>query len=378
MAISSSIAGGDFVFELYRRASDGKEGNFIISPYSAMMAIGSAATGASGETFAEMVDAIDVVATNGVSLVEALGRERDAVLSATNGATVIEITDSLWPISDRGMKLKEDFVARLARELDTTVRPTSIARGQGEINAFVDGATHGRIKKLLEQPLEPSTELVILNTIYFNGKWDVPFIKEESTEGFFVADGKRMPALFMNKTGRYCLFESPEYSTLSIPYFRGESGDEPYEMMVVLPASTNSIGAVEKSISMEGLIRARKGARACEVALSIPRFAFDATIPLTEPLRTLGIRRAFTAGEFDGISDVNLSISEVLQKATIEVDESGTVATAATSMMLRMTSLAPPPRPFVLNRPFLFVVWHPTSKQVLFVGRVNSPDVISR
>lgn len=373
IAISSAVAGGDFAFELYRNASIDEDDNFIISPYSAKMAIGSAAAGATGETFRQMVDAIGIAATNGASLVDALAFERDAVLSATNKATTIEITDSLWPITDRGIKLKDDFVTCLAKGLSTTVKPTSIAKGQGEINAFVDKATHGRIPKLLEQPLEPSTELVILNTIYFNGKWDMPFIKEETTKGSFVADGKKMAALFMNKTGRYCLFESSEYSTLSVPYVRGERGDDPYEMMVILPASTNSIKAVEKSISMEGLVKARQSAKACEVALAMPKFAFDATIPLTEPLKALGVKRAFGAAELGGIAEGNLSISDVLQKATIEVDESGTIATAATSMMVRMTALAPPPRPFVLNRPFLFVVWHPTSKQILFVGRVKSP-----
>ena len=112
--------------------------------------------------------------------------------------------------------------------------------------------------------------------------------------------------------------------------------------------------------------------------MAIPKFAFDATIPLIKPLKALGIKRAFTAGEFGGIADGNLVISEVFQKATVEVDESGTVASAATPIMVERTSLAPPPRPFVANRPFLFVVWHPTTKEVLFVGRVKKPQQCKR
>lgn len=378
MAVMPAIAGEDFAFDLYRKASAADDGNFVISPYSVKMAVGMAASGATGETFSQMVDAIDLAATNGTSLVGLLAKDKSALLSATNKATVIETTDSLWPIVDRGFNLKKDFVSRLKRELAAEVRSTSISNGQAEINSFVDKATYGRIPKLLESPLDPSTELVILNTIYFNGKWDSPFLKEATSKDSFFVDGKELAVSFMNKSGRYPFYGSSDYSVVSIPYTRGESGMEPFEMMVILPSVSNSIETLEETLTTKKLIELREKAMACKVALAIPKFAFDATIPLNEPLMALGIKRAFAAGEFGGIADGNLAISEVLQKATVEVDESGTVASAATSIMISRTSLAPPPRPFVANRPFLFVVWHPTTKEVLFVGRVKNPQPCKR
>jgi serpin B len=64
-------------------------------------------------------------------------------------------------------------------------------------------------------------------------------------------------------------------------------------------------------------------------------------------------------------------IEDVLHKAVVEVNEEGTVAAAATAVVMTR-SLPPPPIDFTIDRPFLFVVYDQLAKAVLFAAKVES------
>lgn len=61
---------------------------------------------------------------------------------------------------------------------------------------------------------------------------------------------------------------------------------------------------------------------------------------------------------------------QVLHKAVIEVDERGTTAAAATESGIIGYSL---PSSFIVNRPFLFFIYHEATNSLLFMGRVTDP-----
>jgi serpin B len=70
-----------------------------------------------------------------------------------------------------------------------------------------------------------------------------------------------------------------------------------------------------------------------------------------------------------------LYIRAAIQKACIALDEDGTTASAATGVMVESAAVAEdtPPRQFVADRPFLFVVRDSCSGSILFLGRVTCP-----
>jgi serpin B len=69
-------------------------------------------------------------------------------------------------------------------------------------------------------------------------------------------------------------------------------------------------------------------------------------------------------------------ISEVRQKAFVEVGEEGTEAAAVTMMTFEMSSANEmnPPKPFqmIVDRPFLFTIVDARSEMILFMGVVNN------
>ena len=110
------------------------------------------------------------------------------------------------------------------------------------------------------------------------------------------------------------------------------------------------------------------------VALHLPKFETEFTIPLTDILKSLGMKISFTDGaDFtDMVDSGNMKVIDGIHKTYIKVDEKGTEAAAVTGMMAGATSARPPePVEFKFDNPFTYVIKDKTSGEVLFVGEVK-------
>jgi len=69
-------------------------------------------------------------------------------------------------------------------------------------------------------------------------------------------------------------------------------------------------------------------------------------------------------------SSTNLYISDVIHKAFVEVNESGTEAVAVNLAMAKMKGM---PERFVVDHPFIFLIRDNGSGAILFLGRIVDP-----
>ena len=130
-----------------------------------------------------------------------------------------------------------------------------------------------------------------------------------------------------------------------------------------------------------------------KVKLSVPRFKMDEkVVDMKEKLQEIGVNSAFRDGaDFKKIVD-GFVINQVVHCATVEVNEEGSEATAATAVgcVFRSCAAAAPTPPKVrLDRPFLFsIVANDPAKTIpdlpawnwktpLFLGQIVEPDVES-
>ena len=89
------------------------------------------------------------------------------------------------------------------------------------------------------------------------------------------------------------------------------------------------------------------------------------------------MKQAFTpSANFSGISGEPLWVSAVVHRALVEVDEEGTEAAAATGLVATTAAaVADRPQPvFRADHPFLFAIRNATTGDVLFMGRVITPE----
>ena len=117
----------------------------------------------------------------------------------------------------------------------------------------------------------------------------------------------------------------------------------------------------------------------------ILRFSFRNRVEhLDRALREQGLGVIFDIdqADFSGINgeppgtDRSLAVQTAVQEATIETDEGGTVATAATAIAMPTSariSLARTYPVFHADRPFLFLIRDQETGAVVFIGRVVDP-----
>lgn len=85
----------------------------------------------------------------------------------------------------------------------------------------------------------------------------------------------------------------------------------------------------------------------------------------------MGVTDMFNNANLTGFSNTFLRVSKIIHKSLVEVNEEGTVASAATVVLPnRIGSIL-----FSCNRPFLFLIMDNESKNHLFLGAYQDPMV---
>ena len=111
-----------------------------------------------------------------------------------------------------------------------------------------------------------------------------------------------------------------------------------------------------------------------EVIVDLPKFKLEQTWKnLKAILKLIGITTLFNGG-LEGIADGPLVVSDVIQKALIEVDENGSEAAAASAISMSFRSMPMDPIHFNADHPFIFSLRDTQTGLLLFLGRVGDPS----
>jgi serpin B len=146
-------------------------------------------------------------------------------------------------------------------------------------------------------------------------------------------------------------------------------------MVIVVPDQGN-FQQLESSLRAELVAEIIAELWSTNVALTIPKFSFEAELDLKDTLAAMGMVDAFDPGvaDFSGIDGTRqLFITDVFHKAFVDVDEAGTEAAAATAVIVSLTSMPEDPAEVTLDRPFIFLVRDIETGTILFIGRVLNP-----
>lgn len=344
-----------------------REGNLAFSPWSLNTALALVRAGARGGT-ASAFDAALHNALPAERYQAALAAfDRKVLALGEQGGVVATAANRLYVARD--FALVPAYRALLTRTWKGGVEPADFAaapaRARSEINAWVAQGTGGLIPELLgPSAVTEKTRSVLVNAVSFKARWPKPFDpKRTRALPFKSPKGPRKVPTLTADALEAKLLDSPEVTALELPY-QGEGAS----LWVLMPKA-QSLEDFDASLSASKLESLQQRAEWRQVKLSLPKFKVRSRLALGPALAKLGVP---FSGDFTGMTAEPFVLGEVLQECVLEVDETGTVAAAASAVM-GITGMPEAPVPAVIDRPFLFFVIE-KSGGVLFRGRVVDPS----
>lgn len=348
--------------------------NVAFSPYGVASVMARLQLGSAGDTQAQIKEAMKYgVEEKGV--VSSLLTLKKNILAHWN-KDVVKTADSMF--LQRDLELVRGFYKQYYKTFHDTIKQVNFTNQQQAIhiiNDWVKIHTEGMIPTFLnDNALDQLTRMVLVNAIYFKGLWKLPFQEHKTRERLFhKSDGSTVFVPMMEQTAKfnYSEFATPDgigYDVIELPY-HGET----ISMLIAAPFQKDvPLSALTRSVSMNLIDEWKNSLKEVPQHFILPKFALESEIDLKKSLTALGISDMFTfKANFAKISrEEQLFVSKALQKVKIEVNESGTKASAATAAILyaRMA-----PIEIVMDRPFLFVVRHNPTGVILFMGQVMEP-----
>jgi serpin B len=363
-----------FAFDLYRKLALA-QGNVFFSPYGISTALAMTYAGARGNTEKEMAGTLKF--SLGQTELHPNFAKMDAQLKKAEQSGVrLSIANSLWPQKD--YPFLDEYLALMKTHYGVLVTAVDYRGGRDaareSINRWVANKTQDRIRDILmPTDLTGMTRLVLVNAIYFKGKWASQFrAGNTETAPFHVAPGKTIQIPMMTQTLECRYASLPAMDVLELPY----AGDG-LSMIVLLPKQLDGIQKVESELSADNLARWFGALREQKVLVFLPRFKTTCRFGLNDTLAAMGMVDAFsdTRANFagmDGRSDW-LYISAVIHKAFVEVNEEGTEAAAATAVVMATKSAPARPSTFRADHPFVFLIREKRTGSILFAGRLSDP-----
>ena len=368
MTVNESI--NNFAFNASKIIRE-KSGNYFFSPYSILSAFGMAYAGAEGNTAREIE--------------EFLGFSQDFHSELGNYIKDLEVEDALTSANRvwlcEGLELKELFKENLLMNYGSTAKELNF-KGDTEnsrkiINKWVSDKTNAKISELLKQ-LQPETQMILTNAIYFNAGWASKFSKDKTSKEKFYTGGCIVTEVdMMKKNASYLYAERDGNQIIRIPYEGGR-----FSMIIFLPPTVVGYAGtvVPKDakfieLNSETFNDLVASMREYDVDLWLPKFKTEERYELKNIFDSLGVKLAFSDfADFSGITDdEKLKIDAVIHQTFIDVDEEKTEAAAATAVvMVKASAIAPRNKPkaiFHADRPFEYFIVDDYTRTILFAGR---------
>jgi serine protease inhibitor len=382
---------GDSVnaFALDLLAATGAEGssprNLALSPYTVWTLLSIVDEGAGGNT-AKQLEAI--LRIPGGSNKDAFRRQFNNmtdILSKKDQGVNLDIYNSIFTTAEQ--KLNPSFRDVSRNDYKVDVQPIdfrNLERATETINTYVAQATRNRITNFIVPGDLTDAQIFITSALYFKGAWKIPFNRTNTERASFY-DEKQ------NKIGEVDMM----YQIGSYPYSRFDwmkgyavelyyGNNDEMSMIVILPYKgqtlTNMLQMMSQnpfSTIIDRLDKVKDEFEGEDVKVYLPRFAAKSDLTLNTVLEKMGITDVFDPETADllGMFPHFLYISRLIQRAEIDVNEEGTVASAASGAAI--ANKIPPPK-FVANKPFLYFIVNKPTKSIVFAGRVTVPPLASQ
>ncbi|KAL1790453.1 Z-dependent protease inhibitor isoform X1 [Sigmodon hispidus] len=364
----------NFGFSLLRKISMRHDGNVIFSPFGLSVAMVNLMLGTKGDTKIQMENGLHLQALSqaGPLILPSLFKKLRETLSSNQE---LDLVQGSFAFIHKDFDIKETYLNLSKKYFDTEYVTTNFrnsSQAKGLMNHYINKETQGKITKLLDE-INPETKLILVDYIWFKGKWLTPF-DPVSTEAdtFHLDKYKTVKVPMMHQKGNFASTFDKKFHChiLKMPY-QGNA-----TMLVVLMEKTGDHLALEDYLTIDLVETWLQNMETRKMEVFFPKFKLDQRYEMHKLLQHMGIRRVFSSSaDLSELSAMarDLQVSKVLQQSVFEVDERGTEAVSGTLSEIIAYSMPPVIK---VDRPFHFMIYEEMSRMLLFLGRVVNPTIL--
>ena len=354
-----------FAVKLFEKTA--KMQSTVISPVSVSYLMAMLANGANGQTKTDIMKALQLT-DNDLDEMNTLYRMMIQRCGSLDKETTLRIAN--YFAMNKDVELKDAYANNMKAIYNAGIESLDFTspKTTAHINNWCKKNTNGMIPSIIND-VDANATAYIMNAIFFNGTWADKFNKSNTkNENFkgYTRDITMVP--MMHKSDKLLYWANDMYAAVRIPYGNGS-----YTMTVMLPNEGKSIDEMLKSMENADFTAWRQDAEQCIVDLKLPRFTTEADVTLNNIISELGAANIFSSkADFKNIANTNMFVSQMFQKAKIEVSEEGTKAAAVTAAIMTMSAL-PTEEPkhvtFYANRPFVYMITEANTNAIFFMGQ---------
>ncbi|XP_060045137.1 serpin B9 isoform X3 [Erinaceus europaeus] len=240
-----SEANGTFAFHLLKSlCQDNPSHNVFFSPLSISSALAMVFLGAKGNTAAQMSQALFLNTEKNIH------QSFQSLLTQVNkpGAQYLLRTANRL-FGEKTCQFLSTFKDSCLQFYHTELEQLSFAKAEesrDHINDWVSKQTEGKIQELLtKNSINAQTRLVLINAIYFKGKWNEQFDERYTEEMPFKINQKEqrpVQMMFQEATFQLNYVKEVHAQVLELPYVDGE-----LSMIILLPDDNVDLNSVRRS-----------------------------------------------------------------------------------------------------------------------------------
>lgn len=356
----------NFAWDFFKQTNKNslEQPNLVVCPLSTQLLLSYLALGSEGITKREIVETIKYDRPDGLNWLV------DQMLRNPGGKELL-ISTALFSTIQASLNPKfKDFLDRSNVETIPTdfTKQEEFSRAYG---AWVSKKTRNQFSNV-RAAVDPTTKLVMASAVHFKGDWVYrlhPSVPENFSFGNDVTKVKMMKLL---KKLPYGKIRDAEW--IGLPYTSNDT------MIIILPDEDVKINTFIQRMNMGELMNSINADTYGNITLTIPKFKIETKSSLNAPLQEMGIRRLFSfQSELPNIysGQQDLGVSTMLQQASLEVNEEGTIATSLTALnVVALSFQVPVPDvDFRVNRPFIAMIFNRQFNFPYFVAKILRPDI---
>ncbi|XP_045516473.1 antichymotrypsin-2-like [Pieris brassicae] len=360
---------------LLRSAVQLQSGNIMMSPTSIATLLALLQQGTNGGAQQQITNVLGMAP----EITAPIYRRLTIDMRKRNSRNVLNVANNVV-VSD-SFDMDPAFKSTAIRNFGSEVTPMNFARADdaaNRINKWIADNTNQKITDMIPPEIfNPTTQLVLVNVVYFKGLWETKFKPEATQPRKFYLKNRQtvtVPFMRMRQSVKFGADDRTNSLVAILPFERYQ-----YSLVLIMPNEGVTTEELLSKVTDDDIINYHE-LQPVEINIEIPKFTMKSDTNLRPVLKNMGINNIFNSeSELSGIGVYRTyppQISDALHSGYLSIDEQGVTAAAASAFAAIALSFEDPQPHFKANRPFIAILWDTQFTIPLFMARVDDPSVL--